>query len=67
MQAKIDKALDLIITYSQIDGDHHKLWVFDQVVRALLETEEEYNKFIIKYQEGEDGPETYIWDEGIAP
>lgn len=28
---------------------------------------EEYARFIAEYQAGEDGPETYRWDEGIAP
>jgi len=26
-----------------------------------------YNAWVEEYQLGEDGPETYIWDEGIAP
>jgi len=28
---------------------------------------DEYLTFIREYQDGEDGPETYEWDEGIAP
>jgi len=28
---------------------------------------EEYVEFITKCKAGEDGPETYSWDEGIAP
>lgn len=27
----------------------------------------EYRTFLEHYNEGEDGPETYFWDEGIAP
>lgn len=26
-----------------------------------------YKAFIAKHNQGEDGPETYSWDEGIAP
>lgn len=73
----------------QVDGEHHKAWVIDQMVRALTgcppvtETaqladgypytyiaqgeSEEYQRFIAKYKAGEDGPETYSWEEGIAP
>ena len=26
-----------------------------------------YRDFITEYEDGEDGPKTYTWDEGIAP
>lgn len=26
-----------------------------------------YHRFVKAHKEGEDGPETYSWDEGIAP
>ncbi len=29
------QAIDLAIRYGQIDGDHHKMWVIDQMVRIL--------------------------------
>lgn len=34
-QNKINKALRFAHEYGQIDGGHHKLWVIDQMVRAL--------------------------------
>jgi len=33
---------------------------------ALSESEE-YKELVRKAKEGEDGPETYDWDTGIAP
>jgi hypothetical protein len=27
----------------------------------------EYTEFVRDYEDGEDGPETYSWDTGIAP
>lgn len=65
LRGEIDKALDLILEYGGIDGGHHKMWVLDQVVRIL--TGENYGKWVKKYQDGEHGSETYLWDEGIAP
>jgi len=85
-----DWALYFINAYGQIDGDHHKLWVLDQVVRILKGTKiiitiakwddgyeeyrvvtdepsEEYKNWVIERKDGEDGPETYGYDEGIAP
>lgn len=59
------KALDLILRYGGIDGAHHKQWVLDQVVRAL--TGDKYDEWVATYCDGEDGPDTYAWDEGIAP
>ena len=61
----IDEALTLIFKYGGIDGSHHKQWVLDQVVRAL--TGEGYAAWVAEAKDGEDGPETYDWDEGIAP
>ncbi|MDP3768087.1 MAG: hypothetical protein Q8S13_08735 [Dehalococcoidia bacterium] len=82
-------ALLVIERYGQIDGDHHKAWVLDQVARVLLgapvtvvearwtdhepeerftvETCEAYERWVVEMGEGEDGPETYDWDVGIAP
>ena len=33
--ARIKRALDYAVRYGGIDGDHHKAWVIDQMVRAL--------------------------------
>lgn len=34
-EEKIQRALDFAIRYGQIEGGHHRLWVIDQMVRAL--------------------------------
>ena len=81
-------ALKFALQYGTIDGGHHKMWVIDQMVRALTscpmekrtrefrgkpyeyETQgesEEYKQFIAEHNKGEDGPNTYEWDIGIAP
>jgi len=75
--------------FGQNDGEHHKAWAIDQIVRALTGCpmveqtavdaygrpytyqgqgeSEEYQRFIAEYKAGEDGPDTYSWEEGIAP
>lgn len=63
MSEKIEKALEMIESYGGIDGGHHKQWVLDQLVRILAD---DYDQWVKEYQDGEDGPETYLWDEGIA-
>lgn len=66
LKDRINKALDTIFRYGQIDGDHHKAWVIDQVVRNLLG--DKYEEFITLYKTDEDsGEEEYEWEEGIAP
>lgn len=62
---RIELATDLALEFGQIDGSHHKAWVIDQMVRVLLG--DKYERVIADYCDGEDGPETYSWDEGIAP
>jgi hypothetical protein len=60
---RIKAALNLAWRYGQIDGDWHKAWVIDRMVRALCGSEEEYKKWVDEY--AEDGE--YEWDTGIAP
>lgn len=62
---RVQLALDLLAQSGQTDGDHHKAWVIDQTVRIL--TGDRYEQWITNYRAGEDGPDTYSWDEGIAP
>ena len=45
---EIEKALELAFQYGQIDGDHHKTWVIDQMVRIL--TGDKYNEFVKEYE-----------------
>lgn len=59
-----ERALELIYQYGGTDGGHHKQWVLDQLVRILAP---DYDQWIKDFCNGEDGPETYAWDEGIAP
>lgn len=67
MKENIEKALDIAWRYAQIDGDHHKMWVIDQMVRVLCGNNEEYGKWIAAYEAPLDDGDYYIWDKGIAP
>lgn len=64
-EQKIATAIDLAVRYGGIDGDHHKAWVIDQMVRAL--GGERYAGIVRDACNGEDGPNTYEWDVGIPP
>jgi hypothetical protein len=66
-EPSVEKALELARRYGGIDGDHHKNWVIDQMVRTLINNEDDYELFVAQSKAGEKGPETYSWDEGIAP
>lgn len=86
LEERIKIALFCAHQYGQIDGAHHRLWVIDQMVRALTDCphevieefgdgikicefgkSEEYLEFVREHNDGEDGPNTYTWDEGIPP
>lgn len=89
MQTRIEKALDIAASHGGTDGGHHKMWVIDQMVRALTgcpmvskSAEDfrgtaytyeaqgespEYEQWVKDGCDGEDGPETYSWDEGCPP
>jgi len=63
----IEEALKMIGRYGGIDGGHHKTWVLDQVVRILTADEASYKAWVAQHCDGEDGPNTYGWDEGCPP
>lgn len=62
---RIQAAIDIGIRYGGIDGAHHKMWVIDQMIQTLAGSR--YDDIIIEAKAGEDGPDTYDWDQGIAP
>lgn len=64
-EERIDKAVTVAVGYGGIDGSHHKAWVIDQMVRAL--TGDNYCALVRAACKGADGPDTYSWDEGVAP
>lgn len=66
-QELIDGGLVLIAEVGCFDGSHHKQWALDQLVRHLTQTDEGYAAWVSNFRDGMDGPETYDWDEGIAP
>ena len=61
------KALEIARAHGAVPGERQKAWVIDQIVRALCGSEKAYRKFITVHNAGEDGPNTYEWDTGIAP
>ena len=62
---KMQEALEIGVKYGGIDGAHHKAWVIDQMIRVL--SGDKYEQIVADSKSGEDGPDTYEWDEGIAP
>lgn len=66
MEERIKEALKIAWSYGQIDGNHHKTWVIDQMVRALCGSDKEYSDWINSY-ETPDGEDYWEWDIGIAP
>lgn len=62
---RIAQAISIAVKYGGIDGAHHKTWVIDQMVRVLAQ--DNYEQIVADACDGEDGPNTYEWDVGIAP
>jgi hypothetical protein len=73
----VERALLIARRFGGIDGAHHKDWVIDQMVRALtgcppinddvLGDSKEYQEFVAESCVGEEGPNTYSWNVGVAP
>lgn len=78
-EARIAKALELASTYGTTDGAHHKMWVIDQMARALTgcpvvtRNAVDYQGKPYAYEAQGESPEyeAFVgdeeWDEGIAP
>lgn len=64
---QIEKVLDLIFEYGQIDGGHHKAWVIDQIVKTLTKDKYDEDEWVKNYVYDEETGDTYSWDKGIAP
>ena len=58
---QIQDAVDVAHRFATIDGEHHKMWVIDQMIRYLLG--EDYDNWVEEYNCGG----TYEWNTGIAP
>ncbi len=56
----VEAAINFAVRFGGIEGDHHKAWVIDQMVRALAGNG--YEK-LVKDACGDD----YRWEVGIAP
>jgi hypothetical protein len=65
-KARIGSALNFAITYGNIEGEHHTLWVLDQMVRALLGSDEDYQSFLQIIRGDPEDPYSE-WRTGIAP
>ena len=61
LEKKRDEAMKIALEYGTIDGSHHKQWVIDQMVRALMG--DQYPQFVLKHDAGGE----YEWKQGIAP
>ena len=67
-ERRIVDALEIAYKHGGHYGEtHHQAWCMDQMIRTLCGSEEEYNKWVREYEDGEDGPNTYEWHTGIAP
>lgn len=54
---RIRKATNIALEYGPFDGAHHKMWVIDQMLRAILGPD--YSDTLLE--------KTEDWDFGIAP
>lgn len=58
-------AIEVAVRYGSTAEAHHKAWVIDQIVRILAGAK--YDALVAEARAGEDGPQSYDWDVGIAP
>jgi hypothetical protein len=64
-RAQLREALATLEDLGCFDGAHHKQYAIDRIARAL--TGDGYEAWVLSMCDGDDGPNTYSWGEGIAP
>lgn len=64
LEERFVKALEIGLTYGAVNGETHKMWCIDQMMRALLK--DEYEEVITEYKKPVNG-HTYEWSEGVEP
>ena len=66
LQQRVDKALNIAVLYAHCAGDDHRLWVIDQMIRAL--TGPNYKQWVAQTTTDEHG-NSYpdLWDVGTVP
>lgn len=66
-EQRIADAMTIVNRYAGIEGEHHKTWVIDQIVRMLLG--DDYNDWVAKRnsESGGDGDTYQPWNTGISP
>lgn len=67
LRARVTSAMVVAERFGGIDGDHHKTWVIDQMMRALLD--DRYDDWRRAYEAATDesGELMGSWPEGIPP
>jgi hypothetical protein len=58
----VGAAIEVVERFAGIDGEHHKQWVIDQMMRCLLG--DEYERWV---KDRNSDTEYEPWDVGIAP
>jgi hypothetical protein len=64
-RAAVELAIAIILRHGQLGLPSHKSWVIDQVLRLLAA--DRYDELRSQACDGDEGPDTYDWDEGIPP
>lgn len=62
---RTEDAMEVIERFGGIQGDHHRCWVLDQAARFIKGPD--YDQWVVAMKAGEDGPDSYEYDVGIAP
>jgi hypothetical protein len=64
LENKEKEILSIAEDYGGYDGGHHKQYALNEIVKII--TGDKYEQWVNDYENGEDGPNTYEWDKGIA-
>ena len=67
LEENIETALNIAWSYGQTDGANHKMWVIDQMVKALCGDNKKYGEWIAAYESPLSDGDYYVWNKGIAP
>lgn len=60
-------AVGVAAKWAMVDGERHKQWVIDQMLRRLL-GDEGYRHWVDQWHNAQEDDEVFVeWDTGVAP
>lgn len=64
-ERRIQNAIEQAVRFGDVESAEHRAWLINQMVHTLAG--EKYEQVISEKESARGGPDSYVWDKGVAP